>query len=247
MSARPIIAYADGSSLGNPGPGGWGAVVVTPDDQVVELGGAAAYTTNNRMEMMAAIEVLVQIQHSAGPAELRTDSAYVINGITKWVHAWRKRGWRTVDGNDVSNRDLWETLARLSGERGISNRVTWRHVRGHAGEPGNERVDAIATGFAAGRPPDLYTGGLDAYFVPILSEAPADESRPSPRSKSRSSAKAYSYLSLVGGELKRHATWAECESRVKGTSGAKFKKAISAADEAAILRSWGLDPDSCVR
>lgn len=240
MAQRPIIAYADGSSRGNPGPGGWGAVVITPEDHVIELGGAGGHTTNNRMEMLAAVQALVQAQPVAGPMEIRTDSAYVINGVTKWIFAWRKRGWQTIDGKDVSNRDLWETLARLAGERGSANKVTWKHVRGHEGEPGNERVDEIATGFATGAPPHLYVGPLQAYPVPILNSTPiaSGTSRVASR-KSRSSAKVYSYLSLVGGEARRHATWAECESRVKGVSAAKFKKATSALDEANILRDWG--------
>jgi len=241
LSPRPIIAYADGSSRGNPGPGGWGVVVVTADDEVVELGGAAGHTTNNRMEMMAVAEALARIQQLPGPVEIRTDSSYVINGITKWVFAWRKRGWRTVDGKDVLNRDLWETLARLTGERGTANKVSWKHVRGHAGEPGNERVDEIATGFATSERPDLYDGPLHAYPVPIFDAPPSPAGSAAPsRSKTRSAAKAYSYLSLIGGEVKRHATWPECESRVKGASGAKYKKAISADDEAEILRAWGV-------
>ncbi len=241
MAQRPILAYADGSSRGNPGPGGWGAVVITPEDQVIELGGAGGHTTNNRMEMLAAVQALVQAQTIAGPIEIRTDSAYVINGVTKWIFAWRKRGWQTIDGKDVLNRDLWETLARLAGERGSANKVSWKHVRGHEGEAGNERVDEIATGFATGAPPQLYVGPLQTYPVPILTSTPATSStRPVPASKSRSSAKAYSYLSLVGGEARRHTTWSECESRVKGVSGAKFKKATSALEEANILRDWGV-------
>jgi len=249
MSVTRTIAYADGSSRGNPGPGGWGALVVTPDEQVIELGGAAPHTTNNRMEMMAAIEVLVQIQNVAGPVELRTDSSYLINGITMWVHGWRKRGWQTIDGKDVLNRDLWEMLSRLTGERGSANRVQWRHVRGHAGEPGNERVDAIATGFATAKPPLLYRGPLAAYDVAIdltaTNEPTSPGTRPpAPPSRSRSSGgRPYSYLSLVGGVAQRHATWAECEKRVRGVSAARFKKAMSREDESAILRAWGLRGD----
>lgn len=234
-------------------------MVVTPDDQVVELGGAAPHTTNNRMEMLAAIEVLQQVQDLAGTVEIRTDSSYLINGVTKWVHAWRKRGWKTIDGKDVLNRDLWETLVRLTGGRSSAHRVTWQHVRGHAGEAGNERADTIATGFATGAPPLLYAGPLAGYDAGIRAAITAEMTQP-PRAAARraprrtalaaqpesgSSARPAAshpplYLSLVGGVLQRHATWAECEARVRHVSGARFKKVKNPDEEAATLREWGL-------
>jgi len=145
----------------------------------------------------------------------------------------------------VLNRDLWERLEGLV--RGGRVKIEWHYVPGHSGVPGNERVDAIASDFALGDPVDLYRGAADAYGVDLTPPAanaaltrPRGDStsRPTSRSKSKS-AKAYSYLSLVGGVTKRHRTWAECERRVHGVSGAKFKKATSAADESRILARWG--------
>ncbi len=242
MAEMPTVVFADGAAKGNPGPGGWGAVVVTPDGQVTELGGGERHTTNNRMELTAAIEALRHVGPTTHEVALYTDSTYVIRGIREWIHAWRRRGWRTADGGDVVNRDLWEALA--AAERRVG-RVTWHYVRGHAGVPGNERVDEIANTFAAGRRPALYRGPLVRYGVAVL-DLP-DDTRPPPRSsaaRSRSrAATPYSYLSVVDGRPARHATWAECERRVKGRSGARFKKAMTPDEEAAILRAWGFAPE----
>ncbi|HZP42722.1 MAG TPA: ribonuclease HI [Candidatus Binatia bacterium] len=245
MGATPITVFADGAAKGNPGPGGWGVVIATPTGHVTELGGAEPHTTNNRMELRAAIEALRHLRATPGPVALYTDSAYVIHGIREWIHGWRRRGWRTQAGGDVSNRDLWETLAALADARRAHGGVAWHYVRGHAGVPGNERADAIANGQASGRPPRLYHGPLVRYDVPVL-DVP-DDTRPPARSATAAArapkAKPHSYLSLVDGRVARHATWAECERRVKGRSGARWKKAMRAADEAAILAAWGRSPD----
>jgi ribonuclease HI len=177
---------------------------------------------------------------------MHTDSTYVIRGIREWIHAWRRRGWKTVEGKDVVNRDLWEELATLTA-RGADGKVEWHYVRGHSGIPGNERVDEIAEGNAAGRPPALYRGPLVRYGVAVM-DIPEDTRTPARKPGGETSrgkkAPAYSYLSLVDGQLMRHATWVECERRVKGRAGARFKKASSAADETAILRSWGVSEDA---
>jgi ribonuclease HI len=240
MTKQPIVVFTDGAAKGNPGPGGWGVVIVLPDGQVDELGGQAPdRTTNNRMELTAAIEALSAIGAVPGPVAIYTDSTYLISGIREWIWGWRRRGWKTSTGADVLNRDLWERLDRLVTSRGADT-VDWHYVRGHAGTPGNERVDEIADGLAQGRPIDFYRGPLIGYPRAVL-DLPDDTSVP-PRS-STSSGKAsppYSYLSVVDGEPMRHATWADCERRVKGRSGARFKKAMSAADELTILRGWGI-------
>ncbi|MSO48969.1 MAG: ribonuclease HI [Acidobacteria bacterium] len=239
-SSRTVI-FCDGATKQNPGPGGWGAVVVTPDGRVTELGGAMSHTTNNRMELTAAISALERVQSVGGPLDVYTDSTYVIKGIREWIWAWRRRGWKTVEGNDVLNRDLWEVMSALVQARGTSA-IEWHYVRGHVGTPGNERCDAIADGLARHTDVRLYSGPLAAYDVDIL-DVPTDTAVPARSSGPRKEkVAAHSYVSVVDGRPTRHATWAECERYVKGRSGAKFKKSISAADEAAILRSWNVDP-----
>jgi len=111
------IVFTDGASKGNPGAGGWGAITITPDDMVTEIGGASPHTTNNKMELSGAIAALEAIADVAGPVTIYTDSTYLIQGITQWVWAWRKRGWRTATGGDVLNRDLWERLSALPWEQ----------------------------------------------------------------------------------------------------------------------------------
>jgi ribonuclease HI len=241
---QSIVVFTDGAAKGNPGPGGWGAVIVTPAGAVTELGGrAAGTTTNNRMELTGAIQALSEIRTLPGAVAIYTDSTYVIQGIRAWIFGWRKRGWKTATGGEVLNRELWEQLDGLVSARGRGT-VEWHYVRGHAGTPGNERVDEIAEGLAQGRDIALYRGPLLGYPCAIL-DLPSDTSVPARTSSAAgrgdSRAKSpYSYLSLVDGQLARHTTWGECERRVKGRAGARFKKAMSAGDEAAILRDWGL-------
>ena len=244
MNDCPIIVFTDGAAKGNPGPGGWGAVVVTPDQRVTELGGGSPHTTNNRMELSGAIAALEHVSDQPGSVAIYADSTYVIQGITQWVWGWRKRGWKTAQGTDVLNRDLWERLSAVVGAR-ARDAVDWRWVRGHVGTPGNERADAISVAFAQQQPADLYVGPIDRYPLPIL-QLPDDTALPqrSPGAASSTATKvpAHSYISVVDGIPMRHRTWAECEGRVKRQSGARFKKAVSADDESAILRSWGIDP-----
>ncbi|MEQ9371688.1 ribonuclease HI [Coleofasciculus sp. F4-SAH-05] len=144
--------YTDGACSGNPGPGGWGTVVYFTDGSVHEIGGATAKTTNNRMELLAAIEALILVQGSGQtqPITLYTDSEYVRNGITKWIKGWKKKGWKTSQGKAVLNQDLWEKLDAVN-----SPLVTWQYVRGHSGNQGNERCDQIANAFANGKSPTL--------------------------------------------------------------------------------------------
>ncbi|CAA9380657.1 Ribonuclease HI [uncultured Leptolyngbya sp.] len=144
--------YTDGACSGNPGPGGWGTVVYFADGSVHEMGGAEAHTTNNRMEMQAAIAAL-QFLKTVGytePIELYTDSEYVKNGITQWIHGWKKKGWKTSTGKLVLNPELWQQLDALN-----TKQVQWRYVRGHTGNVGNERCDTIARAFSLGKVPDL--------------------------------------------------------------------------------------------
>ena len=140
MSAGWIEIFTDGACSGNPGPGGWGAVLRYGGVEK-ELSGGAAQTTNNRMEMMAAIAALEALTRPS-QVHLHTDSKYLMNGITLWIDNWRRRGWRTADKKPVKNVDLWRRLESATGP----HQVRWHWVKGHAGHPENERADALARG-----------------------------------------------------------------------------------------------------
>jgi ribonuclease HI len=231
--------FTDGSSLGNPGPGGWGAVLVLHGGRVIEMGGGEKMTTNNRMELAALIKGLDRISDEYGDLTIYLDSSYVHKGATVWSPAWQKNNWQTKAKTDVGNRDLWEQLLPLLAARKKIGKIIWKHIPGHSGIAGNERADVIATGFAAGDDVELFEGELENYTIDILNTA-VNEGVAAKRSLSRahSRAPAYSYLSLMNGKAMRHTTWADCEKRVKGRSGVKYKKALSADDEQKILREW---------
>ena len=137
-AAERVLIYSDGSCKGNPGPGGWGAVIRTPGGER-ELCGNERQTTNNRMELTAVIRALETLDQPS-VVEVHTDSQYVQKGISEWLHAWKRRGWRTADKQPVKNQDLWQELDRLAAAHSIS----WHWVKGHAGHPENERADALA-------------------------------------------------------------------------------------------------------
>ncbi len=145
--------YTDGACAGNPGPGGWGSVVYFSDGSRRELGGAAPDTTNNRMELQAAIAVLEFLQTCPpqSPVPLYTDSEYVKKGITQWVGRWKQKSWKTAQGKPVVNQDLWQKLDQLN-----ASWIDWRYVRGHSGNEGNERCDQIARAFSLGQSPTLH-------------------------------------------------------------------------------------------
>jgi len=209
----------------------------------LEIGGGDKHTTNNRMELTAAIEAL-RATHNLQPTTynliIHTDSAYTINGITKWVSKWEKNNWRGVNKKEILNQDLWKKLSKLS----KGKKIEWKHVRGHVGIPGNERADFLATMCAKEqkwKKEKFFHGPLEKYPFDVLNlKASAKKVSIRERVKSKkNSGPAYSYLSLVGGVLVKHKTWAECEKRVKGVSGAKFKKATSAENEKEIMKEWG--------
>jgi ribonuclease HI len=151
--------FTDGSSRGNPGPGGWGAILLT-DKDVIELGGREDHTTNNRIELMAAIRAL---EKASGDITVHSDSKYVIQGITEWVSNWKRNGWKTAGRKSVVNQGLWEELDTLAS----SLKVRWVHVEGHSGHPGNERCDEIATSFADGEDAHLYSGPKAKYPIDL--------------------------------------------------------------------------------
>jgi ribonuclease HI len=170
-----IVIYTDGASKGNPGPGGWGAVVsyqkpssgekgIKNQEWVTEIGGHEEHTTNNRMELTAAIEVFKYIDSLSkviihGSVLVYTDSEYLMKGITQWIHSWQEKGWKTAGKKPVLNQDLWQTLLILTDGKDLR----WKYVAGHSGEKYNERADEVATSFADGINPHLYDGPKEKY------------------------------------------------------------------------------------
>lgn len=149
MTPASVTIYSDGACSGNPGPGGWAARIKYSPDRIRELGGFVAATTNNRMELFAAIAALRTVD-GAAPVTVITDSEYLRKGITAWIHNWKRRNWKTAAGKPVLNQDLWQELDGLN-----TPRVSWRYVRGHEGDPDNERCDEIARAFSRGYQPEL--------------------------------------------------------------------------------------------
>ncbi len=136
--ANIVEIWTDGACSGNPGPGGWGAVLKWGDHEK-ELHGGEAETTNNRMELMAAIEALSALRRPSR-VRLHTDSTYVKDGLTRWIHGWKRNGWKTASKAPVKNRDLWQALDTACAR----HEIEWVWVKGHAGDPGNERADMLA-------------------------------------------------------------------------------------------------------
>lgn len=206
-------------------------VALLPGGIVRELGGASAHTTNNRMELTAAIEGL-RVFLGEGAVEVRTDSSYLINGATKWLKGWEQKGWITATKKPVENRELWEEISALLRQ----GEVDFKYVPGHQGIEGNERADEIARRFAGKEKVHLYQGPLSIY--PKNLELPVGTLATKKANKNKKNVPAYSYLSMVDGQIKKHATWVECEARVRGVRGARFRKSYSLEDEAAIIAEW---------
>lgn len=224
--------FSDGASRGNPGRGGWGSII-SLNGEIIEIGGRESKTTNNRMELTAVVKALGGVKDAKPDGVIVfTDSSYVLNGATKWIHGWKKNGWKKADKTDVLNKDLWEELDFFLDKLNVE----WNLVAGHAGVAGNERCDVIATSFADEVEIDLYVGSVSKYPIDIKNIAPLAVNNKS--DNGRAKMKAYSYLSLVGGELQKHTSWTECEERVRGVKGAKFRKTISPQDEADIIKEW---------
>ena len=141
MGLNEVVIYTDGACKGNPGPGGWGVLMRSPDGSEKEIFGGELGTTNNRMEMMAVIQALQSLKRPCS-VTLYLDSQYVLKGITEWLAGWKAKGWKTAAKQPVKNVDLWQTLDTLA-LQGVHT-IDWRWVKGHAGDPGNERADALA-------------------------------------------------------------------------------------------------------
>lgn len=209
---------------------------MTPTGQVREFAGAEAATTNNRMELRGAIEGIHRLRPCRVPLQVFTDSTYVIRGITQWIHGWRRNGWRTAEGRDVMNREFWEELSRIVLAHG--HPVNWNYVRGHSGYPSNERVDELAVAYCKGEKIPLFQGIIDEYPVD-LGKLPHAFGVPEAKKDRGSTGPAF-YLSLLDGVLKKHKTWSDCEARVKGRSGAKFRKVATREEAAEVTQGWGI-------
>jgi ribonuclease HI len=229
-----ILIFTDGAAKGNPGPGGYG-VVILQDSLVLEKGGHKVRTTNNEMELKAVVEALKEVASHNTPVAIYTDSKYVVEGAKGWVFGWLKNGWQTKSKTDVLNKDLWQELVPLL----RSVQIEWHKVPGHVGIIGNERADTIASGFAEKGIYNLYAGSLKDYGY-VISDTTYDEAKAVARSdaRKRQAQKAYSYVSLVDGVVVTHQTWSECEARVKGKKNTRFKKSLDASEEQAIIKDF---------
>lgn len=151
-----VTIYTDGAARGNPGPGGWAAILIGEED-VLELGGREGHTTNNRMELLGAIHALENLEEDE--AEVFVDSEYVMKGITEWIVAWQKKGWKTAAKKPVLNQDLWQRLLAATEDKILE----WKYVAGHSGHKSNDRADEIATSFADDTDIVLYDGPREDY------------------------------------------------------------------------------------
>lgn len=247
-SVESFIVYSDGACSGNPGPGGWAFVLGSPEGWVQEGAGHMPATTNNRMELLSAVEALRLILESEKPTQkvlLFSDSVYVIRGVTQWVFGWRRNGWKTSQGEEVSNRDLWEDFYTLVHNSGL--KIEFRYVKGHAGIPGNERCDELAVQCSQRSTVQLYSGNKDNYHFDI-DELPPEMPIPEMRSQSLNSGskEKVNYISLINGKVYRDSSWSLCEARVKGRPGVKFKKVKSLQEEKSVLESWGVSSSHAV-
>lgn len=232
-----IIIYTDGASRGNPGPGGYSAVIIFPNGKVFELGGREKNTTNNKMELRAILEALrfVELKNKEKfPIELFSDSAYAVNGLNGWIYAWEKNDWKTKEGNHVLNKEIWQELFGLNFRLKNFSGLKVFKVGGHSGVLLNERADKLASSFADGENTMLFLGNRNQYEKILSNMKVIIKSK----NKTKSKEKAFSYISLTDGVLKTHPDWESCEREVKGKSGAKYKKVFSKEEEREVIKEW---------
>ena len=222
------IIWTDGSSRGNPGRGGFGAVVIE-NDFVKEFGGFEDQTTNNRMEIKSAIVALKNCQNNL--ASIYTDSSYLVSAMTSWIFSWQKNNWmkKSSDRNEeVLNKDLFLELLEVS----KGKKVEWIKVSGHSGIPLNERCDVIAKSFADGKPEPLFFGKVSDYKISLDFDLNKNDS---PVKEKKSNQKAYSYVSKIDGQIFIDKNWEDCKKRVFRVSNVKYKKSLSKDDEEKIV------------
>lgn len=239
---KTLTIYTDGASRGNPGPSGWGAVILV-DGYAMEIAGGSKKATNNQMELQAVLEVLSDSGARAhkGPIVVYSDSAYVVNGLNSWVWGWEKKGWVTMNKTPVENKAIWVSLLELLKEYG--SRLSIEKVSGHAGDLYNERCDELAVAAALGEKQKLFKGTQKDYdkFLEEMGTTAKTKKESFGKLKTRkTTGPAYSYVSMVGGKVYADKTWAQCEARVKGKKGAKYQKVFSKAEETSLVQDYTL-------
>lgn len=227
-SRDEALLYCDGASRGNPGPSGWAYILVV-DGRVHEAGGAEKLATNNQMELRALEQALIKLLECSYQGSLKAflDSQYVLEGVKKNLSLWKRRDWKTSTDTPVKNIEIWQSIDSQLEKLKPQVQFSWLHVRGHSGNPGNDRCDEIATQFADGQLPSLFSGYEKDYPIdlnPKLAEEVRKYSSPI-------------YLSLVDGTLYRDSSWGACEARVRGRK-AKYKKVKNSVEEAEVLKAW---------
>jgi ribonuclease HI len=244
-TGESYFIFTDGACSGNPGPGGWAAVVIG-DGRLKELGGRDPGTTNNRMELIAAIESLKNVPRSV-PVKLVSDSSYLIKGITEWLRGWKFRGWKKADGEPVLNSDLWRTLDDL-----VFPGIEWIHVAGHAGHYLNERCDKIAVAFSHGeklrlRDIDLMQAeDLNDIRQAIAVSLKNADAREKTRTAARKPGSAphgpkaqKTYLFIYENQVYRFRNWPDCKAFSNGRPGYP-KACISRPEEEEYVKNRGL-------
>ena len=233
-----LTIYTDGASRGNPGLGGWGAVILL-DGYAMEIAGGVKRATNNQMELQAVLEVLSDSGARAhkGPVVVYSDSTYVVKGLSSWIYGWEKKGWITTAKTPVENKDIWVKLLALLKEYG--KRLSIEKVKGHDGDLYNERCDELAVNAALGKKEKHFKGTQKDYNK-FLIEIGTTAKKAVPKKKKKPTGPAYSYVSFVNGKVYADKTWKECEARVKGTKGAKYQKVFSKAEETGLVQDYTL-------
>jgi len=227
-SKKTWWVVSDGACSGNPGPGGWGLILKSPDGIVEEFCERHEHTTNNRMEILGMLEGLLKIEQAEKDSAricVVTDSSYVVKSFEQYLASWIQRNWMTAAGQPVANQDLWTQVQAIKArllDRGFDFQM--KLVKGHAAIESNERADVLAVSAAQNQAPTLYHGPESAYSISFSLEA-----------------RQVFYLSFVDGVLLRHTTWDECSKVTHGKKGAKFKKISSRQEELETLQLWGVE------
>lgn len=239
---KQVTIHTDGASRGNPGKGGWAAILMS-EKEVVELAGRKDDATNNQMELEAAIQALATAvkKFKGDSVVLHSDSAYVLGGLNSWLDGWVRNEWITSTKKPVENKLQWQKLLALRDELGRDLQLV--KVAGHSGHDYNDRCDELAVAYALDKKIPLFKGTYTAYIGYLAEHPPKSPVKKSPSASSGGAHKnmpAYSYVSLVDGKVYRDSSWSTCEARVKGKRGAKYKKVFSKEEETELMQDYTL-------